>query len=331
MDGRSVSNLAEELSAALVEALGPVQIVDLAPVTAGASRETWRFDATTSGGTTPLIVQIDGAATIGGSCSREGRLLKAVSASGAPVAEVVAVGDNPNPIGRSYVISRRITGETIPRRLLRDERWQNARARFVQDCAEALAAIHDVALNAPVLEALAVVDDPVYWLRSLYMNLDDPHPAMELGLRWLETHRPEPRPNALVHGDFRMGNLLLDDDGLAAVLDWELAHVGDPAEDLAWLCVRAWRFGHEGRVGGIGGDDALLAAYNERAGTTIDIATLRWWELYGTIRWGVICLQMGGAFRLGHSDSIELAMVGRRVVETEFDIVLLLRELEAAR
>ena len=103
----------------------------------------------------------------------------------------------------------------------------------------------------------------------------------------------------------------------------------NPTADLGWLCVRAWRFGGPGRVGGMGADVELLTAYNQHAGTAIDAATLRWWELYGTLRWGVICLHMGGTFRRGETTSIELAMVGRRVVENEHDIVTLLRELEA--
>jgi aminoglycoside phosphotransferase (APT) family kinase protein len=323
------SQLTEGLAAALADSFGPVEIVDLTRITAGASRETWRFDAVLPDRTIPLVVQMDGPATVGGSCAREGALLRAVAACGAPVAEVVAVGDVPNPIGRSFVVSRRLEGETIARKLLRDERWATARSSFVDDCARAMARIHALEPEAASSAGVAAIDAPLDWLRALYLALDDPHPAMELGLRWLDRNPPPVRPTTLVHGDFRLGNLLLDDDGLAAVLDWELAHMGDPAEDLGWLCVRAWRFGGAGRVAGIGSADALLAAYNEHAGASIDEATLRWWELYGTIRWGVICLQMGGAFRRGHSDSLELAMIGRRVIETEYDVTLLLRDLVA--
>ena len=91
----------------------------------------------------------------------------------------------------------------------------------------------------------------------------------ELALQWLKRHRPpEPARLSLVHGDFRNGNLMVDDDGLRAVLDWEMAHLGDPMEDLGWICVNSWRFGrHELPVGGFGTREQLFAGYVEAGGT----------------------------------------------------------------
>ena len=130
----------------------------------------------------------------------------------------------------------------------------------------------------------------------------------------------------LIHGDFRLGNLLIGEDGLRAVLDWEIAHFGDPAEDLGWMCVRAWRFGGKGTVAGIGTYENLLDAYEETSGKRVSLETLLWWEIFGTLRWGIICLQMGGDFRAGRTSSIEIATIGRRVAENEYDLLTALKE-----
>ncbi len=324
-----MTDLAQPIGDLLAPTLGTVEVVDLDRLTAGANRETWSFDAVGSDERTRLILQMERGVdpAHSGACARDAKVLRAVAAAGAPVPEVVASGDVPNPLGRSYVITRRIDGETIARRLQRDERWAEAREQFVGDCARALVQIHAVDPGTDGLEVLPRIDDPLAPIRESYLALDDPHPAFDLALHWLDQNRPDPRPPALVHGDFRLGNLLLDETGLAAVLDWEIAHVGDPNADLGWLCVRAWRFGGPGRVGGLGSGDDLLAAYNAAAGTTVDRRTLRWWELWGTVRWGGMCLGMGGTFRLGLTNSIEMGMIGRRVAENEADIVDLLDEL----
>jgi hypothetical protein len=128
----------------------------------------------------------------------------------------------------------------------------------------------------------------------------------------------------VVHGDFRTGNLLVDRRGLAAVLDWELAHLGDPLEDLGWFCVRAWRFGSPKPAGGFGTRARLVAAYEAHGGGPVDPAVLRWWEVMGTLSWGVICLIQAATHLSGASRSVELAAIGRRVAETELDLLRLL-------
>jgi hypothetical protein len=134
----------------------------------------------------------------------------------------------------------------------------------------------------------------------------------------------------LVHGDFRLGNLIVGPEGLRAVLDWELTHLGNPAEDLGWLCVKAWRFGAQQPVAGVGSREDLLAAYREAGGADISVAELRWWEVLGTLRWGVICMTQAWAHLSGAHRSVELAAIGRRVCEQEWDLLLLL-DPDAAR
>jgi hypothetical protein len=192
---------------------------------------------------------------------------------------------------------------------------------LVRQAGAALAAVHRIRpADVPGLAEF----DPIERYRDALDQLGEPHPAIELGLRWLTANRPRPVGHGVVHGDFRLGNWLVARDGLGAVLDWELAHVGDPAEDLGWMCVRAWRFGGAGEAAGLGGVDELLDAYREAGGAAIDVATLRWWQALGTLAWGVMCIMQGARHRLGFTRSVELATIGRRVAENEHDLLALL-------
>ena len=160
-------------------------------------------------------------------------------------------------------------------------------------------------------------------LFTTYETIGWPNPVFALALRWLQQHRPkDPDSLSLVHGDFRHGNLMIGPDGLVGVLDWELAHLGDPMEDLAWLCVPSWRFGEiENPVGGFGQREALFAAYEAAGGQTVDPARVRFWEVLGTLQWGLMCSGMAEVFRSGADPSVERAMIGRRASEVEIDLL----------
>ena len=244
-----VDNKGDSLEAFLIgtlsESLGVVSVSNLVRLTGGANRETWSFDAVdTERNASELIVQVDreGLDRLIGTCAKEAQI----------VTKAVASSDTPNALGRSFTITRRIDGETIARKILRDQQWETARSKLVTDCAKALAAIHSIPLEE--LDGIELVKDidSLASLVEIYDALSDPHPTFDLAIRWLEANRPEPLGPCLVHGDFRLGNLLVGEDGLRAVLDWEIAHIGDPAADLGWMCVRAWRFGGKGKVAGIG-------------------------------------------------------------------------------
>jgi hypothetical protein len=172
--------------------------------------------------------------------------------------------------------------------------------------------------------ALEVVPDALAALRDQHDGYGEARPAIEAVMRWLEAHRPPARGPALVHGDFRHGNLLVAPDGLAAVLDWELAHLGDPLEDLGWLCVRAWRFGAAPEVGGFGTREDLFAGYAEVAGAAPDPDAVRWWEVFGCAHWAVICRMQAQRHLGGSEQSMEMAVLGRRAVEAEYDALLAL-------
>jgi aminoglycoside phosphotransferase (APT) family kinase protein len=288
----------------------------------GASRETWALDVAAPGGTRSLILQRLRAGTVAGGPGMVGEaaLIRAAHDLGVPVPRVLAA-DGGEAIGAPCIVMERLEGETIARKLLRDDEWAVARGRVVDQAGAALAAIHRIDPSvAPSLRAADQLEE----MRALLDGFGTPLPAFELALRWLREHRaPSPR-QAVVHGDFRLGNLLIDGHGLAGVLDWELSHVGDPVEDLGWFCVRAWRFGSPLPAGGMGTREALLDAYARAGGAAVDLEELRWWEVLGTLKWGLICIvqsqvHLGGAVR-----SVELAAIGRRVCENEWDVLSLL-------
>ena len=328
-----VDNKGDSLEAFLIgtlsESLVVVAVSSLVRLTGGANRETWSFDAVDAErNISELIVQVDreGLDRLIGTCAKEAQIVTKAAEWKVPVATVVASSDTPNALGRSFTITRRIDGETIARKILRDKQWETARSKLVTDCATALAAIHSIPLEE--LDGIELVKDTdsLTSLVEIYDALSDPHPTFDLAIRWLEANRPEPLGPCLVHGDFRLGNLLIGEDGLRAVLDWEIAHIGDPAADLGWMCVRAWRFGGKEKVAGIGGYTNFLDDYETQSGTRVPLETLQWWEIFGTLRWGIICLQMGGDFRAGRTSSIEIATIGRRVAENEYDLLSSLKE-----
>ncbi|MDX6432679.1 MAG: hypothetical protein QOE54_5045, partial [Streptosporangiaceae bacterium] len=195
------------------------------------------------------------------------------------------------------------------------------RPLLAAQCGEILAAIHRIPAGAvPGLDA----SDQLGTWQALLEATGRPHPALELAVRRLELQRPPQGRTAVVHGDFRHGNFIVGPDGLRAVLDWELAHLGDPLEDLGWLCVKAWRFGSPLPVGGFGGYEQLVGAYEKAAGVRVDRHALRWWEMFGILKWAVVCVMQAERHLSGGERSIELAALGRRVAENEWDLLRML-------
>jgi hypothetical protein len=230
----------------------------------------------------------------------------------------VLAADDGTVLGSAGMVVERLPGETIARKLLRDDEWTTARGRLGAQVGAAMAAIHAIPTSeTPDLRPV----DQLSQYREVLDGLGEPHPAFELGFRWLEDHRPPPGEPCVVHGDLRLGNLLVDHDGLRAVLDWELAHLGDPLEDLGWFCVRAWRFGSALPAGGVATREELVQAYEAAGGRAVDMEALRWWEVLGTLKWGVICVMQAWGHLAGMSRSVELATIGRRVCENEWDLL----------
>ncbi|CAN5914900.1 phosphotransferase family protein [soil metagenome] len=320
---------------------GAVAIEKLSRESGGASRQTWSFDAVVEGRRHDLILRRDPPATKIGTSettapdrpataldrATEFRVLAAAHKTGVRAPEPLFELTPLDGLGDGFVM-RRIGGTAIARKLLRDPPYQAARARIAGQLGEILARIHAVdPASLPPLDRRDAAASVAAQRRALDA-LSQPQPVFELALSWLDRRKPAPidRP-LLVHGDYRTGNYLADESGVTAILDWEGAHLGDPIEDLGWLCVKSWRFGAIDRpAGGFGNREELWAAYERAGGAKVDPARARWWEVFGTVRWGVICHQQAWRHLSGAVTSMELASIGRRAVETEVDLLQLLKE-----
>ena len=317
--------LVDALESALAEVGVGGHVDGLERLTGGASRETYRFSVEHQA----FVLQRErpGTQRRPEGMAAEADVVRAALAAGVPVPNVIVSNDDvrDTAIGPSFFITEAVPGETIARRILRDEPFHEARRALAGQLGTALAAVHSIDPGPlPWLER----GDELEKYRAAADELELRRPAFELAFRWLDQHRPHMTSPTLVHGDFRLGNLIIDETGLVAVIDWELAHVSQPMEDLGWLCVRAWRFGSTSPVAGIGTYDELFEAYEAAAGAPIDRHAVRWWEILGSLKWGVMCGLQANAHLSGTYRSVELAAIGRRIVEQEQDVLRLIDETE---
>jgi len=344
-------DLQPRLEAAVRRHLGPPgEIRDLVRLTGGATKATWSFDAVVGADRVPLILQqtpperlvlapgvapglAPGLAPGRGPGihgAREAALLAAARRAGVPAPRVRIVLAADDDLGEG-IITERVAGETLGRKINTDARFAAARAGLAARCGSILASIHRI--EPADLDFLA--DQPAHVQLAMYRAIadacDHPLPAVELGLRWVAEHLPRAPRRCVVHGDFRNGNLIVGDDGVRCVLDWELAHLGDPMLDLGWLCVKTWRFGGSLPVGGFGHRDELFAAYERAGGGPVDPAHVRFWEAFGCIKWALMCLQKGlgdlGAAP-GARRSVEAVAIGRRIEEPLLDFLDLITAKE---
>lgn len=306
-------------------------LVDVKRLSGGASQETW---ALSSGDQSAILRRAPGGVSAARSSAAitleiEAALIEAARAKSVPAPQVLHVLSADDALGEGFLMAR-IEGETIARPILRDAQFAEARNNLASQCGRALAGIHSISASdlpdLPTSDGLAQIAQ----YEEIYRGFDVPRPVFELALAWLKSNAPKTETTVLVHGDFRLGNLMIDETGLAAVLDWELAHLGDPREDLAWICVNSWRFGQShNRVGGFGQLEDMLSAYHAAGGAPFTPQDIDWWEMLGTLKWGVMCMIMYEAFRSGGDASVERAAIGRRVSETEIDLINLLEARHA--
>jgi len=294
----------------------------------GASAETWAFDAECQEGVLPLVLRRRaGGSEAGGaslSIEAEAALVARAQGVGVPAPRVHCVLDASQGIGAGYVMQR-MPGESLARRILREERFAAARPRMAGQCGEILAGIHAVPCeDLEGLKELGVSEQLDHYL-AVYDSLGELHPVFELAFRFLRDRRPDEVESVLVHGDFRNGNLLVEESGVTGVLDWELAHRGDPMEDLGWLCTPSWRFGElDQEVGGFGARGDLFSAYEAAGGGPVDAARVHFWEVFGALKWGIICMSMYAIWKSGVDPSVERAAIGRRASEAEIDLLRLM-------
>ena len=318
----------------LAERLGGAgtRLTEAGRLSGGASMETWAFGFEGQAGPESLIlrrrsVPYDPETARSISLAAEAALIQATGANGARVPHVRHVCDEADGLGEAYVMVR-VGGETLGRKITSDPRFEAVRPGLARQCGEVLVPIHATA-PPPGLD-LRTIDGQIELDRyeEIYRATGAERPILELAFQYLRMHVPPPATPTLLHGDFRNGNIMFDPEtGVAAVLDWELAHIGDPAEDMGWICTNSWRFGRPDRpVGGFGDYADLLAGYAAAGGRPIELSRVRFWQMLGSLRWGIMCLTMYLSWRDGVIKSVERPMIGRRVSETEADLVVLLEE-----
>ena len=309
---------------------GCTHISGLRRLASGASQETWLFEAVGQDGAERLILRRapggERQHEMAVGLEAEAALIALAAESGVVVPPLRYVLKREDGIGRGFITSF-VAGETLGHRIVRDPRFTATRQHLAYDCGAMMARIHAMPKERlpPLRRADATLRTLELYLR--YQTFSTPRPVFALAFRWLKENLPsEHRTQCLVHGDFRNGNLIVSEHGLEAVLDWEIAHLGDPIEDLGWFCVNSWRFGEIDKpAGGFGTRDQLCAGYRA-AGGTVEPRHLRFWEVLGTLSWGVSCAAMVETFRSGIDDSVERAMIARRASETEIDLLNLLTE-----
>lgn len=303
------------------------RLVSAARLSGGASQETYRIDVVAAG--EPLTLAMRRAA--GGvaepepgrpGLAVEAELFRVARDAGVPEPRIVHVLQPDDGLGAGFVMEW-LDGETLGARVLRSPELDEIRPRLAYECGRVLARIHGIDTVATGLDrSLQLVPTDVFieqlWER--YRQFGTPQPMIDYTARWLLDHVPDHGRTTLVHNDFRNGNLMIGPEGIVAVLDWELAHLGDPLRDLGWICTNSWRFGRtDHAVGGFGQLDDLLRGYRDESGIEVDPAHVQFWEVFGSYWWAVGCLGMADSWRNGPDPTVERPGIARRSSECQVD------------
>ena len=251
--------------------------------------------------------------------------MRVVYKHGFPVPEPIFEYDEADASAHGYVTAF-VEGETMPQRIFRAPGFAERRGSIAVQLGELLALLHSI--DPSEVDFLARYPDSVDPIGASMRMFDlyaEAHPAIEIGLRWLERNRPPKPPPTLVHGDFRTGNFMVGPDGVKAILDWECPHIGSGIEDLGWLCTRSWRFGQiDYPVGGFGERAPFYAAYEAASGTKVDPEVVHYWEIFGLVRWAVYNVWQGYGHASGGRRGLVYAACGRNTCLVEYDLLMTL-------
>lgn len=299
----------------------------------GASQETYRILIETSQGTQQLAMRRAAGGTHVSLVENypglaiEAKLMLKAREAGVPEPQLHYVLQPEDELGEGFIMEW-IDGYTLGAKIVRAPELAQVRPKLAYLCGQTLAKIHAIDLSKTGLDNdLKVVTPRDYieqtWER--YQAFNTPQPMIDYTAQWLLRNLPEGVELSLVHNDFRNGNIMVSEQGIVAVLDWELAHIGDPMRDLGWICTNSWRFGRSDLVvGGFGELADLIAGYEQQSGTTVDIERIKFWQIFGSFWWAVGCLGMAEHFRNGPDKTVERPAIGRRSSECQVDCVNLL-------
>ncbi|MGQ7830656.1 phosphotransferase [Altererythrobacter sp. Z27] len=324
MSGAEAGTLETSLARALAR-VGLGAPVGMTRLTGGATMESWRFEAS---GEHFVLRRAPSAAMMEGRAighDIEAAAIRAVHTVGVLAPEIVVELEPDDGLGTGFVM-RALPGTPDPRTILADNAGDAEGRELAGQLARELAGIHGVDFNA-LPEGLPTLDpaEGVAGLRTQFEEAGGDRPVVALALRWLEDNMPAPTDPALIHGDYRLGNVLVAGHELTGVLDWELAHLGDPHEDLAYACMTVWRFARIDRpAAGLASLEDWFAAYEAAGGRPVDPARFHWWLVYRTCWWALGCWRMGRTWREGADRTVERAIISRRTSEQELDLLLLL-------
>jgi len=324
----------EDLTTVLAREIdGFSKLLGCEKLTAGASQETYRIDIESDCGSQRLALRrsvptLETSSSVGAiDLATEAQLFRLAVDAGIPEPQVHYVLEEKDGLGEGFIMQW-LEGETLGQRIVRSDALAEVRPRLAAECGEALARIHALQWQGTALESALPVVSPEALIDETwahYRDLAVPVPMIDFSWRWLKDNLPAQSRQTLVHGDFRNGNLMIGPEGIVAVLDWELAHVGDPVRDLGWLCVNSWRFGRSDLpVGGFGEIEQLLSAYRAESGIEVSHEELHFWQVFGSFWWAMATLRMANSWRTGETPSLERPVIGRRSSEAQMDCVNLL-------
>ena len=314
-------------------------VIKLYKMPGGASKETWAFYLKLTNAKTdqllPMVLRINRSSPLPVSIrlKQEFSLMEEVYAEGIEVPKPYWYGDD--ALGSPFYIIERIDGETIVRRLQRDDQYKNARNLIPGQLTKILAKIHRISVTRQRFDFLPwrshngspALGELLFYEELFHRYAPESHPALELGLRWLKKNAPQSDHQVLVHGDYRLGNIIFTQDGVRSILDWELSHIGDPMEDVGYISVQAWRFGNDSKpIGGIGEREDFYNAYEKAGGFPLNFESIYFWEVFGNLKWAIICILQAIPFLEGSISSIELASLGRKTAEIELQLLTLIEE-----
>ncbi len=315
-----------------------VEVTDLRRIPGGASRETWSFDATFEDGHGPrrggyILRRDPDASLLVTERDREFRVYRALGGSPVPVPRALWLEADPAWLDRPFFVMERIDGGWTAPHVLIDPRFDRIRPAVAARKVEILAEIHRFDWRAGGLECLGVPESLAgcaprelqHWTAVAGREALEPQPVLDAALSWLGAHLPPPAERiALVHGDYRTGNFIFDRRGaIRAVLDWEMAHLGDPIEDLAWACQKSWQF-RDGLAGGLMSRAEVCRRYEAASGMRVDPTAFHWWEVFANVKLAAIYLTGARSFAERRTGEIMMAIVGRMLPPIEVELCALL-------
>lgn len=334
----TAQEFAEKLSAFLARVMPDFrELIAHERLSGGASQETYRLRIRTHDGERKVAMRrAPGGGPAAGvvvehvvghpGLRTEALLMQSARKAGVPEPEVYGVLDAQSGLGEGFVMEW-IEGEALGARIVRGEEFAALRPKLAYECGQVLARIHAIDLATTGLDQLLDPMTPDTFLEQTwqrYQVLQTPQPMIDYAARWLKENLPKSYRKTLVHNDFRNGNFMVNAQRMVAVLDWEVAHVGDPMRDLGWICTNSWRFGGHLPVGGFGEYADLFAGYESVSGLKVDPLHVKFWEVFGSFWWAVGCLGMAEHYRSGPDKTVERPAIGRRTSECQIDCVNLL-------